>query len=37
LTCSALADGMDVPLSTLSNHRRILRLSAAESSNGGLL
>ncbi|MFF0521812.1 ArsR/SmtB family transcription factor [Actinomadura nitritigenes] len=24
-TCSALADGMDVPLSTLSNHWRILR------------
>ncbi|MFI6597368.1 ArsR/SmtB family transcription factor [Nonomuraea sp. NPDC050536] len=24
-TCSALADGMDVPISTLSNHWRILR------------
>ncbi|MDX3099253.1 ArsR/SmtB family transcription factor [Nonomuraea angiospora] len=24
-TCSALADGLDVPLSTLSNHWRILR------------
>jgi DNA-binding transcriptional ArsR family regulator len=24
-TCSALADGLDVPMSTLSNHWRILR------------